>query len=57
MNVLVIMGLVAFVHRLLLLDRDIAEHGPVRIICPSCQRDIAPQVYHWHMESHQERRR
>jgi hypothetical protein len=37
---------------LLVQMRDEADPGPVRIICPTCQRDVAPQVYHWHMESH-----
>lgn len=46
-------ALVALMHRLLLLDAEHIEHrGPTRIICPTCQRDVAPQVYHWHTRSH-----
>ena len=52
MTAAILLGLVVIVHRLLLLDVDHVERRPMRIICPTCQRAVAIQVYHWHMESH-----
>ena len=54
MILLFLSALVVLMHRLLLLDAEHIEYqrGPTRIICPTCQRDIAPQVYHWHTRSH-----
>lgn len=51
MTAAILLGLVVIVHRLLLLDIEHIER-PMRIICPTCQRAVAIQVYHWHMESH-----
>ena len=51
MITILLLALVALAHRLLSIDEP-RSRGPVLIICPTCQRDVAPQVYHWHMESH-----